>query len=75
MTVIFKFIVSVKSGHCDYFHPDAKRSSYATDCNADKCDMPACLRFSYGNRGAIAAQYNGGIQVTVIYIEVYFRIQ
>jgi len=39
MAVLFKFMVSVKSGHCDYFHPDAKRPSYATDSNADKCEI------------------------------------
>jgi hypothetical protein len=40
MAVIFlKFIFSVRSGHCDYFHPDANRPSYATASKVDKCEI------------------------------------
>jgi hypothetical protein len=28
-----KFIVSVRSGRCDYFHSDSKRPSYSIVCN------------------------------------------
>jgi len=77
MAVIFflKFIFSVRSGNCVYFHPDAKRPSYA--CNVDKCEICRHAYVAYVSVMETVVQLLRNATAvfrSLLYTEMYFRI-